>query len=161
MSEKIVSALNAQINHEMWSSYMYYAMSNFFYEKNLNGFAHWMYQQHLEERVHAEKIIAHLRGRNAKVEFKAIQAVPNTWQNCLDAFKVALEHEKQVTKAINSLMDLSISEKDYASQNLLMKYVDEQIEEEESFRGIVDLLERLIDNPLGIYTLNKELGNRS
>jgi ferritin len=39
IKEKVLKALNKQINMELDSSYIYLAMSSFFYEENLNGFA--------------------------------------------------------------------------------------------------------------------------
>ena len=66
-----------------------------------------------------------------------------------------------VTGLINDLVDLSIEEKDHATNNFLQWFVEEQVEEEEN---ALELLAKVKladgDNRL-IYELNKELGERS
>ncbi len=42
LSKKLQDALNQQINHELYSSYLYLAMSAHFESVNLPGFARWM-----------------------------------------------------------------------------------------------------------------------
>jgi len=45
LSEKVQTALNNQLNAELYSSYLYLSMSAYFMHINLDGFAHWMYIQ--------------------------------------------------------------------------------------------------------------------
>ncbi len=51
-----------------------------------------------------------------------------------------LQHEQYITARIHELYALSLEEKDYASQTLLQWFVDEQVEEEESAREIMENL---------------------
>ena len=53
IKEKILKILNKQINEELFSSYLYLSMSNFFSSQNLDGFAKWMRMQSKEEYEHA------------------------------------------------------------------------------------------------------------
>ena len=57
MNNKVVKALNEQINAELYSSYLYLSMSAFFSDINLNGFANWMRAQAQEELFHAMKFL--------------------------------------------------------------------------------------------------------
>jgi len=50
------SELNKQINAELYSAYLYLAMSANFEAVNLRGFASWMKVQAQEEMTHAMKI---------------------------------------------------------------------------------------------------------
>ena len=45
MDNKINELLNAQINHEFYSAYLYLAMSTYFSEINMDGFANYMKKQ--------------------------------------------------------------------------------------------------------------------
>ena len=55
VSQKIVDALNLQINKEIFSSYLYLSMSSYFDGKNLSGMTQWMKLQSQEEYEHAMK----------------------------------------------------------------------------------------------------------
>ena len=49
---ELEEALNAQINQELTAAYNYLAISAYFNEDNLDGFAEWMFLQHQEELEH-------------------------------------------------------------------------------------------------------------
>ena len=40
LNQKIIAAMNEQINSELFSSYLYVDMANFYGEKHLYGFQH-------------------------------------------------------------------------------------------------------------------------
>ena len=52
-------------------------------------------------------------------------------------------------------------DRDFASSNMLVWFVDEQVEEEESAKDQIDALEQVEDNKLGIYMIDKELAART
>ena len=82
------------------------------------------------------------------------------WNSPLDVFENALEHEKKVTGMINQLVELARAEKDYATENMLQWFVDEQVEEEASAEEIVEKLKMVKDHPHAILMLDRELGGR-
>lgn len=51
------SAINEQINFEMFSANTYLSMSTYFAQQGLDGFAHWYYKQYKEELTHAEDMM--------------------------------------------------------------------------------------------------------
>ena len=161
LSKKLEEALNAQINAEFWSAYLYLSMSADFASKGLPGFANWMEIQFKEEQDHAMKFLNYILSRGGKVELKPIAKVEKSWKSPLAAFKSTLEHEQVVTKLINDLYALATEEKDYATQSMLKWFIDEQVEEEESVQAIIDTLTLVGDNGYGIYQLDKELQSRT
>ena len=76
-------------------------------------------------------------------------------------FNHTLEHEQKVTSLINDLYALAIEEKDYATQSMLKWFLDEQVEEEENARNMIDNLKFIKDNGFGLYMLDKELSART
>ncbi|MDI6701139.1 MAG: ferritin [bacterium] len=160
ISEKMVKEINDQIQRELFSEYLYLQMAAYFKGENLDGFAHWMEVQAREEHNHAMKFFNHLYERGAKVVLQPIQQPKNDFKSPLDTFKYAYEHELTVTKNINNLMELAKKENDYASESFLKWYVDEQVEEEDSFLKIVSLLEKIKDSSNALFMLNNELGKR-
>lgn len=160
ISEKLTNAINEQINRELYSEYLYIAMQAWFADQNLDGMANWMDAQGKEERFHAMKFYNYLIERGARVKLKAIAEPTFDFENPIKAFKMALEHEQFITKSINDLMDIAISENDHATRSFLQWYVDEQVEEEASVDKIVNMLKLVGDNGHGIMMIDRELGQR-
>ena len=160
ISKKIHAAFNEQINHEIYSGYLYLSMSAYFISLGLDGFAHWMRVQRMEEEAHAMKFFEHLRDRDARIELGAIDKPKLKWTSPLEAFKAAYEHEKFITGTINGLYKLAEKESDYPAKVLLDWFVKEQVEEEASTSKIVQLLGRIKDSGSGLVMLDKQLGKR-
>ncbi|HQN20125.1 MAG TPA: ferritin [Syntrophobacteraceae bacterium] len=161
ISKTLKKTINKQINKELFSEYLYISMQAWFANENLDGMASWMKAQSKEEHFHAMKFFDYLIERGGKVELMAIEKPEVDFGNPLKAFKAALEHEQFVTKSINNLMDIAISENDHASRGFLQWYVDEQVEEEASVDRIVSQLEMIGDNMHGILMLDRELSSRT
>lgn len=161
LSKNLCDAINAQINAELWSAYLYLSMSLDAETKGYKGIANWFYVQFREEQDHARIFMNYLNSRDAKVELKPIDEVPVTWDTVLAMFKQTLEHEKKVTSLINNIALMADEEKDFASVNHLAWFIDEQVEEEESAREMIHALESVENNKYGMYMLDKELASRS
>jgi ferritin len=160
IKKKMEEALNKQINEEMFSFYLYLAMSADFESKSLMGFSHWMKTQAQEELLHALKFYNHILERGGHVELQAIAQPKKQWSSPLNAFEEALAHEEHITTCINDLMTVAIEEKDHAAQNLLKWFVDEQVEEEANATEIVDKLRMIGDHGPMLLMQDKELGAR-
>ena len=137
LSEKLHEALNAQVNAEFWSAYLYLSMSMDAEAKGLKGVANWFYVQFQEEQDHARILMNYILSRDGKVSLKPIEAVRTEWASPLEMFQDTLVHEKKVTAMINNLASIAAEDKDYASSNMLVWFVDEQVEEEESAREMM------------------------
>jgi len=161
IKDKVLKALNKQINLELGSSYIYLAMSSFFYEENLNGFATWFRIQSQEEHTHAMKIFDYIHQANGKVNLSKIEEPRAEWKNAIDILKQTYKHEQDVTASIYDLVDLTISEKDHATNNFLQWFISEQVEEESTALNILEKAKLVGDNKNGLFLLNRELGQRA
>ncbi len=155
LSQKLHDAINAQINAELWSAYLYLAMSLDAENKGYKGFANWFYIQFQEEQAHARIFMNYLNSRDAKVTLLPIEEVPASWNSVLDMYKQTLEHEKKVTSLINNLAAIANDDRDFASINRLVWFIDEQVEEEESARDMIAAVEAVEDNKYGMYMLDQ------
>jgi len=160
LSKKMQDALNAQINAEMYSAYLYLSMSAYFEAENLPGMAGWMTTQAQEEMVHAMKLYGYTHEARGRVTLAAIEAPPTQWDSPLAAFEAAFAHEQKVTSLINNLVNLAIDEKDHATNQMLQWFVAEQVEEEAHADGIVQQLKRIGDATQPLLMLDRELGAR-
>ncbi|MDE6207332.1 MAG: ferritin [Muribaculaceae bacterium] len=161
ISPKIQDALNAQINAEFWSAYLYLSMGMHFEAEGHKGIANWFRIQFKEEQAHAEIFMNYLLSRGGHVELKPIEAVPTSWTSPLAAYQDTLAHEEKVTALINSLYALAIEENDYATRGKLDWFISEQVEEEETARDLIDRLKLIGDNGLALYMLDQELASRT
>ena len=161
VSKKLEKAINEQVNAEFWSAYLYLSMSAHFANEGLMGFANWFQVQFQEEQDHAQKFMNYLIAKGNKVELKPIEKVDTSWESLLKAFEDTLAHDKVVTGLINNLVSIARSENDYASENMLQWFVNEQVEEEETAQGMIDSLKLIGTNGFGIYTMDKELAQRT
>lgn len=160
LSEKLHAAINAQINAELWSAYLYLSMSMDAEAKGYKGVANWFYVQWLEEQDHARIFMNYLNSRDAKVELKPIAEVPTQWESVLSMFQETLKHEKVVTGLINNLAAIAAEDRDFASSNMLVWFVNEQVEEEENARDQIFAAEAVENDKYGMYQLDKELAAR-
>ena len=161
LSQKLHDALNAQVNAELWSAYLYLSMALDAESKGYKGIANWFHVQFQEEQAHARIFMNYMLSRDAKVELFPIEAVPTTWETPLAMFEKTLEHEKKVTALINNLATIANEDRDFASINRLNWFIDEQVEEEENARDMIQAVAAVIDNKYGLYMLDKELAART
>jgi ferritin len=160
ISERMVKELNEQINKELYSAYLYMAMSSYSSSEDLNGFANWFSLQAEEEVGHARKIYDYVNSQGGRVILSAIDEPGQDFKGPQDLFEKTLEHEKKVTAMINSLVKTAKEEDDYATEVFLQWFVSEQVEEEENAQGILSRVKMVGEKGNGLFMLDKELGGR-
>ncbi|MEE1099159.1 MAG: ferritin [Alistipes sp.] len=160
LSQKMHEAMNAQVNAEFWSAYLYLSMSADAEAKGYKGVANWFYVQFQEEQAHARILMNHMLSRGARVNLLPIAEVKSEWSSILNMYEETLEHEKKVTSLIHNLYALATDQRDFASLSMLNWFIDEQIEEEESAQGLIDQLEAVDCNKMGLFLIDKDLATR-
>ena len=161
LSEKLELEFNKQINHELFSAYLYLSMSAYFDGKNLKGFSNWMRIQFDEEQAHAMKMYDYVLSRGGKVILETIEKPANDWESFIAVFEEVFAHEKGVTAKINNLVNIALEDKDHASSSFLQWFVDEQVEEEATVEEILLNLKFIGDEKSGLLFLDKEVGARA
>lgn len=159
VSDKMAKALNAQLNFELYSAYIYLAMSAHADNVGLKGFANWFYTQYQEEMLHATKFFQYIMDRSV-VELETIEKPRKVYKDSLEMFEETLKHEREVTARINSLATLAYEEKDHATGTFLQWFINEQVEEESSVKEILDKLKLAGATSAGLFMINNELGTR-
>ena len=160
ISKKMTKAINAQINREFYSAFLYLSMADDAMAKGFKGAASWFTVQFGEEQGHAQKFAKYLQDQGAKVELAAIAAPKTEWKDLLDMFKDALAHEKKVTAWIGEINELAVAEKDYATQNVLQWFINEQVEEEANANDVIWMLEMSAGSKGALFMADKTLGKR-
>jgi len=160
ISPKMFEALTEQINEELYSSYLYLAMSAHCEAKSFKGFGAWLRVQFQEEQLHALKLMDHVLARGGQVTLRAIAAPPAEFGAPTQIFEAVLEHERHITGCVHKLHALAVAEKDVAAQVFMQWYVNEQVEQEANASEIVDKLKMVGDRLGSMLYLDKEYGKR-
>ena len=161
LNDKLLQALNNQLNFEFFSSYTYLAMASYADEQDFGGFANFFRVQAQEELFHAMKIYDYIVQKGGSVKLEAIEKPITNYESVIDLFSHGYDHEMAVTKRIYHLADLANEEREHATISLLKWFIDEQVEEENTFNTILKRLKRVNGNPTGLYMLDDELAART
>ena len=160
LSQKMGDALNEQLAMELYSSYLYLAMSAYASSQNLNGCAHWLRLQADEERAHGMRICGFVQERGGRVLLKRVDAPPAEWPSAPAIFEDIARHEKKVTESIYRLYELAQQEKDHATGIFLQWFINEQVEEEAHADEILRQFQAMGGAPHLLYLLDRQLGKR-
>ena len=161
INETVQNAINEQIKDELYSAYLYLAMSAHFEAENFSGFAKWTRMQAEEEVEHAMKLFDFVNERGGRVKLQAIAQPAVEFGTPLEVFGEILKHEQKVTALINRLYEVALNEKDYATQVMLHWFIDEQVEEEDNASGMVERLKMAGDNKGALLQLDQYAASRS
>jgi ferritin len=160
ISKTLETAISRQVNRELYSAYLYLAMSGYFETASLKGFAKWMRLQAKEEQMHAMKLYDYIFARGGKVTLAEIEAPKSKWASAGKVFEDTYAHEQKVTAMINGLVDLAKKENDHATFEMLQWFVKEQVEEEEHASDILNQIKIVGDVPGHLFWLDHQLGKR-
>lgn len=160
ISKKMVKALTDQINAELYSGYLYMAMSSCCADMGLKGASHWFFVQMQEEMTHAFRFYKYMTDQGEHCVMQAIEKPQSTFKSLKAMFEKTLEHEKLVTSLINKLVDLARKESDHASDVMLGWFVSEQVEEEATASEILQTLTLAATDTSAVLMIDRELGAR-
>jgi ferritin len=160
IKESIVKALSDQVNAEYYSAYLYLAMSAYADRAGYKGIANWLFIQAKEEMAHGTHIYEHILDRGAAPGFADIKVPEISFNSIQEVFEKVLSHERHVTSLIDKIATLAEEEKDHATYNFIMWYVNEQIEEEATADAILAKISLTGSHPGLLFNLDTEFGAR-
>ena len=159
IKKDVLKKINDQIQLEYESAFIYKQMSIDMAIKGWNGFAHWFDAQYKEEIAHAEEMINYVIMRGETPVLHDIKTAESKLEGVVAYFEKAYEHECFVSKSINEIVAAARKENDYATENFFRRFVDEQVEEEDTVAGIVDRL-KLANGDAGYLIIDGDLATR-
>ena len=160
LDSKVVQLLNEQINKEFYSAYLYLDFSNYFYDKELNGFGNWYRIQAQEERDHAMLFLQYLQNNGESVKLEAIDKPSVELTDNLAVLKAGLKHEIYVTSLIHTIYEAAYAVRDFRTMQFLDWFVKEQGEEENNADGLIKKFEMYGADPRSLYMLDNEMAAR-
>jgi len=158
INEKLLDTLNKQVTAEHEAALIYQQLAYELSALSFDGMSSWMAAQADEERVHAGKIAEHILARGEHVQLRDIAIPELSVDSALDAFSIALEHERKVSEMIRDMARVADEVQDFDSRTLVNWFLNEQIEEEDTVGGIIDQLKMVGEDGAGLLRIDARLG---
>ena len=147
-AQRFVTALNEQIAAEFAASHQYAAIAIHYEARTMPRLAGFFYAQAVEERNHAMMMAKYLLDTDAEVQLGAIDAPQREFEDHIAPIRLALEQERAVSTRISELFALAREEADYLSEQFMQWFLKEQVEEEATMSGLLEVAERVRDLPM-------------
>jgi ferritin len=146
ISKKMATRLNDQVNHEFTNERSYLAIGYWFESAGLKVFAKFFYKQAMEERGHATRIAQYILDQGAEVKLGSVEAEKIVFKSAREAVELFVALEIKTTRMVHELVDMSMKENDYATQNFISWKVAEQVEEVATANDLLGMV-RLTETP--------------
>jgi ferritin len=150
ISKELEAAMNAQVGSEFGASLQYINIASYFDADSLPQLAAFFYRQAEEEKVHAMKFVHYIVDAGGQVRVPSVGEPKFDFQSAKEAVQAALNWEVEVTKQINTLMDLAIEQNDHIGQDFLRWFVTEQLEEISTMDTLLSVVDRAGANILWV-----------
>jgi ferritin len=105
------------------------------------------------------KLIGYVNDKGGHAQLKSLEMPVNKFKSLLDVFENIMVHEEHVTVSINNLYEIAFKARDYTTSQFMQWYIEEQIEEESTFRSILDKFRLAGNEKGGLFHIDKELSS--
>ncbi|MFC2088010.1 ferritin [Calditrichota bacterium] len=160
LSDKMTKELNNQIQFELYSGHLYVSLAAHCASLDLDGFSNFFIVQEQEERFHAMKIFNYIKDQGNDIKIYGLDDPKKEFKDLEEVITFAWHHEQSVTKRFNDLMEIAVKEKDFATQNFLQWFINEQVEEEATLLTLLKKIKLVAGQGHGILMLDNELAAR-
>jgi bacterioferritin B len=147
-SERFVAALTEQIAREFAAAHQYVAIGNYYAAETYPQLSTFFYGQAEEEREHAMKMVNYLIDRGVQPDIGGVQSPKGSFGDHVEPIRLALEQEQQVTIKISELFEIARETRDYASEQFIHWFLEEQVEEEAAIGDLLAVAERTVSVPM-------------
>jgi bacterioferritin B len=149
-AERFVEALNEQIAREFGASQQYLAVAVWYEDQTLPRLAQLFYDQALEERGHALMMAKYLLDSGVRPRVPGVAEPKAGFGDFVAPIRIALEQERKVTDQISELTAIAREERDFVSEQFMLWFLKEQVEEIDLMSTLLDTAERSRDRPLDL-----------
>jgi ferritin len=143
-----VERLNHQIGNEFGASQQYIAIAVHYDAQTLPRLASFFYAQALEERNHAMMMVRYLLDGGVDPTVPGVTAPSTTFSDIVGPVELALEQERRVSEQIGELAGVARAEGDYLSEQFVLWFLKEQVEEVATMSDLLRVVERSRENPM-------------
>ena len=143
-----VERLNTQIGNEFAACQQYVAIAVHYDAETLPRLAAFFYSQALEERNHAMMMVRYLLDAGVDATIPGVAAPRTGFGDIVEPVAVALEQERRVSDQIGELAAIARQEGDFLSEQFVLWFLKEQVEEVATMSDLLRVVERSRENPM-------------
>ena len=151
--------LNGQIKMEAHASAAYLAMASWCEQNGFFNSAKFFFKQSEEEREHMMKIFHFLVDTGGNPISPEVTGINHEFASILDVFESALGHEVKVSESIKNIVKKTRASVDITAERFLDWFVLEQVEEENTIRDILDMIELTGMEGVGKQIIDNKIEN--
>lgn len=159
LTDETEKRLNRQIMMEGLSSARYLSMASWCDTMGYVKSANFLYRHSEEERQHMLKLFNYINNAGGHALQPEISGIKHSFNTLREVFEEVLDHEIEVTRSINDIVEHCFKIKDFATFNFLQWFITEQREEEMIARRAVELFNIIGEEGVGLWTIDQEIAN--
>lgn len=157
LKAEVETVLNDQVKMEAEASQKYLAIASWCDRNGFLNSANYFYTQSNEEKAHMMKIFKFIINMGGTAITPDVSFPKQEYTSLKECFEAALASEIAVTTSINKIVQTSRQANDYATEQLALWFVKEQIEEEFVARRALEIIDLMEGESM--YSVDSELGN--
>jgi ferritin len=143
-----VERLNEQVGYEFAACQQYVAVAVHYDAETLPRLAAFFYAQALEERNHAMMMVQYLLDAGADATIPGVAAPQTAFADIVEPVALGLEQERRVSDQIQDLARIAREAGDYLSEQFVLWFLKEQVEEVATMSDLLRVVERSRENPM-------------
>jgi ferritin len=157
---EMMDLLIAQYSREMHSAMVYFDLASYVESANYLGFSKFFQSRAAEELEHAHKFFTFICDGGGIARLETLES-PHKFEDptLIELFEKALEHEQYITDNIYKLKEFALANREHATDNFLIWFVEEQVEEEASLDVIITHLQRAEGNEAAVLEIEEGVNN--
>lgn len=159
LSKKMEKLLNQQITNEAQASQLYLSLAIWADGESYTGVSNLLFRHSQEERDHMMKVIQYILSRSGNAVISSLEAPKMKVTSLKDCFEKVYKHERNNSKAIDTIATTAMEEKDWATWNFAQWFVKEQIEEENLAVDLLDKFTLADKRNESLFELDRNVGN--
>ena len=159
MDDDLIDALYQHTSLERVSSAQYLAMSLWFLERELRGFAAYYKKESLSEQEHGFNFAKYLIARGQTVELEEVTKPIQYWKNVQELIALSFQMEADVTTSVQQLYSLAERSNDTRTTVFLDPIIDEQINSEDEMAYLLGKVKFANNDASALLIIDNELKN--
>ena len=145
---RFVEQLNTQIGFELAAHNQYLSCAVYYDALTMPQMAAFFYAQALEERNHAMMMVQYLLDAGVDATIPGVAAPRTAFADIVEPVALALEQERRVSDQIGELAAIARQEGDFLSEQFVLWFLKEQVEEVATMSDLLRVVERSRENPM-------------
>ena len=161
ISDAVKKRLDFHINAEMEASQIYRAMGTWCEYNGMFKAAKY-FQNHAEEELgHMKRVQKYLLDRSCLPATPEVKKVSVDFEDLVDVVRKAYEHEVKVSMMYEESAQLAITTPCHTTYVFLQWFLKEQIEEESSFKNLLDKVDMMKKEGVGMLEIEDAISGTS